>query len=390
MRNEVNSEKPVESQRKVRFILLNIIRILLVLIFLFAEFNGRKLLLFTSIFAFIITFMPWFFRIFLKKEPAALFDIIIILFVFGLFTFWEIRGVYASNWIVAFLMTIAEAIALGLLGLTLVHTLFKNTQIESNPLLISGFSFCLGFTFGALLEITEVVIDSVFKFRIHEVGLFNPLEDLGIYLIGSLIVALFGYFSLKRGKQILISSFLEDIIEKNSRFFGMPSNASLNHHEQQVREMIKKGEGNKVEFKSTLRKNLHTNACDKQIEHASLKTINAYLNSDGGTLLIGVSDNGEILGLDVDQFANEDHAHRHLMQLINDNIGAEFLPLIRAQAVKIEGKSILKVDCKKSEKEAFVKVGKDEHFYVRQGSLSMPLTGSALLKYVEFAFRKKE
>ncbi len=390
MSDKVNSEKASEPQRKVRFILLNIIRILLVLVFIFAYLNGRKLLLLTSIFAFFITFMPALFKIFLKKEPAALFDVVIILLGFGLFTFWEIRGVYENNLILAFFMTLAEAIALGLLGLTLVHTFFKNTQIETNAFFISLFSFCLGFTFGVLLEITEVVIDSVFKFRIHEVGLFNPIEDLGVYLIGSLIVAIVGYFSLKRGKQVLISKFLEGIVEKNPRLFGMRNNASLEHHEQHIREMIKKGEGNKVEFKSALRKNLHTNTFDKQIEHATLKTINAYLNSDGGTLLIGVSDNGEILGLDADQFSNEDHVHRHLMQLINDHIGAEFLPLVRAQVVKIDNKSVLKVDCKKSGKEAFVKVGKDEHFYVRQGSLSMPLTGSALLRYVESAFRKKE
>jgi hypothetical protein len=369
---------------------LNTIRIILVLVFLFADLNGRKLLLFTSVFALLITFMPWLFRFFLKQEPIALFDIIIILLCFGLFAFWEVRGVYSSNVIVAFFMTLAEAVALGLLGLTLVHTFFKNTQIESNSFLISVFSFCLGFTFGALLEILEVIFDSLFNFRIHEVGLFSPIEDLGVYLIGALIVSVVGYFSLKRGKHILISTFLENIVEKNPRLFGMRSNVSSEYHEQQIREMIKKGEGNKVEFKSTLRKNLHTDSCDKQIEHASLKTINAYLNSDGGTLLIGVSDEGEILGLETDQFSNDDHAHRHLIQLINDHIGAEFLPLVRAQVVKIDNKSILKVDCKKSEKEAFIKSGKDEHFYVRQGSLSMPLTGSALLRYVESEFRKKE
>jgi hypothetical protein len=47
------------------------------------------------------------------------------------------------------------------------------------------------------------------------------------------------------------------------------------------------------------------------------------------------------------------------------------------------------MDSERSRKESFIKNGKDEQFYIRQGALSMPLTGSSLLKYIETNFRNK-
>ena len=69
------------------------------------------------------------------------------------------------------------------------------------------------------------------------------------------------------------------------------------------------------EFKSTLRIYLHTMQRDTKMEHAIIKTINGFLNADGGTLVVGVNDNGEALGLDMDSFENEDKIELHLGNL---------------------------------------------------------------------------
>ena len=71
-------------------------------------------------------------------------------------------------------------------------------------------------------------------------------------------------------------------------------------------ELIASGETEGVEFKSTLRTNLHTGQVDDKMHLAALKTLAAFLNAGGGTLLIGVADNGLIVGLHADGFANED------------------------------------------------------------------------------------
>lgn len=55
-------------------------------------------------------------------------------------------------------------------------------------------------------------------------------------------------------------------------------------------EAVLEGESEAVEFKATLRTNLHTGSKDPRIELAVLKTLTGFLNGNGGTLIIGVSD----------------------------------------------------------------------------------------------------
>lgn len=67
-----------------------------------------------------------------------------------------------------------------------------------------------------------------------------------------------------------------------------------------VPELLARGESERVEFKSTARVNLHTGAKDDRMEQVIAKTVCGFLNSDGGTLLIGVDDEGTPLGLAAD------------------------------------------------------------------------------------------
>jgi predicted HTH transcriptional regulator len=67
-----------------------------------------------------------------------------------------------------------------------------------------------------------------------------------------------------------------------------------------IQSLIKGGESKVVEFKSTGRKNLTTGQKDPAIEWAVVKTIAGFMNSHGGTLLVGVQDDGTVLGLDED------------------------------------------------------------------------------------------
>src|SRR5262249_5865593 len=82
--------------------------------------------------------------------------------------------------------------------------------------------------------------------------------------------------------------------------------------EKSLAEVLRGGESATVEFKSSLRVNLHTRNRDAKIEHAVLKTIAAFLNSDGGILVVGVDDKGIPLGLDADGFQSEDKMLQHL------------------------------------------------------------------------------
>ncbi len=106
---------------------------------------------------------------------------------------------------------------------------------------------------------------------------------------------------------------------------------------EKVRRLIDEGEGSHVEFKSTLRWSLKNDKADRGVELSWLKTIVAFLNSDGGTLLVGVSDDGEILGCEGDRFTNEDKYLLHVNNRIQQHIGLEHATHIRYCFAIFEG-----------------------------------------------------
>jgi hypothetical protein len=150
-----------------------------------------------------------------------------------------------------------------------------------------------------------------------------------------------------------------------------------------IRDLIQHGETEKVEFKSSIRWNLRSDKPGKEIELAWLKAIVAFLNSNGGNVLIGVSDDGQVLGLETNTFANDDKCLRHIGNLINQHIGVEFTQFIQYGIVGLDDKKIAFVRCSQSTTPAFLKNGKDEEFYVRTGPANQKLPPSQILKFIE-------
>lgn len=150
-----------------------------------------------------------------------------------------------------------------------------------------------------------------------------------------------------------------------------------------LEERIAAGETAHQEFKSTIRKNLRSGKIGKEIEKAWLKGVVAFLNTEGGVLFFGVDDEGEALGLDGDEFQSEDHSSRHVKSLINQNIGAEFTTYTHFELLSYHGKTIGMLACRPSPDPAFLKIGQDEEFYIRNGPASLCLSVSETLAYLK-------
>jgi hypothetical protein len=150
---------------------------------------------------------------------------------------------------------------------------------------------------------------------------------------------------------------------------------------------ISRGEGMQVEFKSTLRVNLHTKQNDAKIEHAALKTLAAFLNSKGGTLFIGVNDDGEVIGLENDNFPNEDKMALHLDNLIKAQLGNAVFACIKITFGDVAGKRLLAIECAESSKPVFLKSGLSEEFFIRAGASSPALPASHMHDYIQQRFK---
>lgn len=154
-----------------------------------------------------------------------------------------------------------------------------------------------------------------------------------------------------------------------------------------IAELIAAGESGGLEFKSTLRVNLHTGQQDEKMQISVLKTIAGFLNAKGGTLLIGVADDGSVIGLAADAFASEDKMGLHLVNLIRDRIGDVFLPYIHPHFEDHDGTRILAVRCEAGPKPAFAKDGQQQKFFVRGGNATTELTGGSVTDYVKQRFK---
>jgi signal-transduction protein with cAMP-binding, CBS, and nucleotidyltransferase domain len=150
--------------------------------------------------------------------------------------------------------------------------------------------------------------------------------------------------------------------------------------------LIENGENDYVEFKSTLRYNLYTKKFDKEMEHAALKTIAAFMNSSGGTLIIGVDDDKNILGLKNDKFKDDDKTLLHLTKLIQERIGMQHTSFVRAVIEGTDGSKILRVDVKPSNVPAYLTHNNEEIFYVRTGPATAQMKVSEIYSYIKSRF----
>lgn len=179
----------------------------------------------------------------------------------------------------------------------------------------------------------------------------------------------------------LVAYHRERELEKAARVTGGKP-AFRNFSPETLESILAAGESDLVEFKSTLRCNLHTGKADKRMENASLKTIAAFLNSEGGLLLIGASDEGTPLGLKPDNFPNHDKLLLHLTSLIRNHLGGEFAPFIRSAVYSLHDKDLLAVECLPSPQPVYFRRDQDEIFFVRAGPATQQLSPSQVVAYV--------
>lgn len=165
---------------------------------------------------------------------------------------------------------------------------------------------------------------------------------------------------------------------------------------KKLTDIIEKGENSEVEFKSTLRVDVKTGKVEKYIEQSVLKTIAAFLNSAGGTLLIGITDNKVIQGLDLDftSFTNPDKVdefQKHLDNIISRSFGSRFHRYIKIDFIEVDEKRIcvLKVKEKSHAPVYIINDTKQESFYIRRLASSIELKPSETLKYVQEHWNQK-
>ena len=157
-------------------------------------------------------------------------------------------------------------------------------------------------------------------------------------------------------------------------------------------ELIKRGESKTLEFKSTLRWNLKEARKDHRITHATLKTIAAFLNTEGGDLLLGVADDGSIVGIERDAFDSHDKFMLHLAQVVRNALGDRAGTCIDPRIQHLDEGTACVVSCQRSPEPVFLRWKNTEtteqgDFYVRSGPGIVRLPFDSMREYIETRFQ---
>ena len=161
---------------------------------------------------------------------------------------------------------------------------------------------------------------------------------------------------------------------------------------RRVEELLKLQESKTLEFKSSLRWNLKEDRKDdKHVTHAALKTIAAFLNTEGGDLLIGVADDGQVLGIQHDRLESDDKFMRHLAQAVRNGLGHRAGTCIDPKTQIAEGKTVCFVSCQRSPEPVYLRWkglenSREGDLYVRSGPGSVRLADEDARHYVATRF----
>jgi hypothetical protein len=126
----------------------------------------------------------------------------------------------------------------------------------------------------------------------------------------------------------------------------------------------------------------------KQLNKAVTKTIAAFLNTRGGTLLIGVDDAGTVLGIKPDfEYCKKgkqdaDGWMLSLETVIINALGAEVWGAIRVSLVPHGEQMVAVIICPQRTSQTWHYEGDGERFYIRAGNATEELSGRALVGYI--------
>jgi|688.fasta_scaffold148095_2 hypothetical protein len=157
--------------------------------------------------------------------------------------------------------------------------------------------------------------------------------------------------------------------------------------EDHVVSLIRQGESKTVEFKQTFSLDIADNQKKPYLEDMVIKTIAAFLNSDGGDLLVGVSDDCQLTGINFEieklHKSSRDDFLKHFKNRFKTRIGEQFYPRVNYGIVEVGENAVFRISCRPSDIEVFVD---EKDFYVRTNPATDKLDGQKLLEYVKHRF----
>ena len=141
--------------------------------------------------------------------------------------------------------------------------------------------------------------------------------------------------------------------------------------------LIEGGEGEDLEFKFSVRWDHRQHRSNKALEAVIAKTIAGFMNHRGGSLLVGVADDGSIIGLAPDystlQSKDRDGFERCIVDIVKNRLGGDLCPYVHCVFYRINEQDVCRIVVEASPKPVYCMEGKQPHFYLRTGNATHEL-----------------
>ncbi len=156
--------------------------------------------------------------------------------------------------------------------------------------------------------------------------------------------------------------------------------------------LIAHGESDSLEFKSSFRWDLRENKVNRALETVVLKTLAGFMNREGGTLLIGVADDGGIVGLEHDyktlKKPDRDGFKQALMTAIATHLGADICYSAQVVLSSLENRDVCRVLVSPTRRPVYLKDGDSPRFYLRMGVITRELNVQEAVNYISTRWLK--
>lgn len=159
-----------------------------------------------------------------------------------------------------------------------------------------------------------------------------------------------------------------------------------------VADLLSGGESETLEFKSSARWNIKAGMSDKKMEQVIVKTVCGFLNAEGGTLLIGVDDERNVVGLSDDYKtfgakADSDGFQLFLRQRLDADLSLSTAGVVKIRFERVGDCEVCVVSVASSGKPVFSRplegANTASEFWVRIGNATKQLYGDDMVEYQE-------
>jgi hypothetical protein len=222
------------------------------------------------------------------------------------------------------------------------------------------------------LRAASVITDGLWGFilsRLETVLTARVLPmSLGYALVGGIIGFLFALQYLALARQARAISSLSNRLADD-----LPS-------------LIHEGENEHIEFKSSVRWDFQKNTINRSLEVVIAKTIAGFMNHRGGSLLIGVTDAGEVVGLKNDyqtlKHKNRDGFERCITDIVSKKLGGHRCTLIRSIFHEVGGRDVCRILVEPSRDPVYLNDGQVSRYFVRSGNGTRELDAREALAHI--------